>query len=209
MLRRTQQHSLGSPDGRRNYNPRLLPTLNSQPWTHAQKAIVDQKAYGVQTAPPWIHPNLSLFNAPADSESFSVSPNPAPVYPVVGAGPIVVIAYTVPRGKIAIVNKMSIVHIGGNPPDFSGEVIWRVLKNGGGIRGLAQLMAQYGTFSAPKDVVIIGIENDNIIVTAECPKLLPNGNPNPGPSGASSTAASFDGFMYPLAEATQPSDGSY
>jgi hypothetical protein len=185
------------------------------PFTPTQKATLDAKAFSVQNAPPFIHPNLNFFNPPADSDSFTVTPSPFPSYPAVigpllGGGAINVISFTIPRGKLAVIRKMSIVHFGGNPPDGTGQVIWRVLRNGGGLRGLSTLMAQYGTFAAPKDVSVFCWELDTIVVTVECPQFLPDGvTPNPGPPAGSTTAASFDGYIYPLSEATFPLPGSY
>ncbi len=209
------RRNLGQSDGRRTYTPRLLPNLNRMPFTPAQKATLDAKAFSVQMAPPFIHPNLNFFNPPADSDSFTVTPSPFPSYPAVigpigGGGPIAVISFTIPRGKLAVIRKMSIVHFGGNPPDGTGKVIWRVIRNGGGLRGLSTLMSQYGTFAAPKDVSIFCLEMDTISVTVECPRFLPDGvTPNPGPPAGATTAASFDGYMYPLSEATFPLQGSY
>ena len=202
--------SLGRADGRRTSQQKLLPNLGKQPFTQAQKQTLDKKAFSVQNAPPYLHPNLNFFNPPADSEYFTVTPNPFPAYPAVGASAIPVITLTVPRSKICVIRKMSIVHFGGNPPDGTGQVIWRVIRNGGGLRGLGTLTAQYGTFAGPKDVSIVCYEVDTIMVTVECPAFLPDGKTvNPGPPGGSSTGASFDGFFYPLSEATYPVQGSY
>jgi len=187
----------------------LLPNLGSQPFTATQKASLDLKARALHNAPPFIHPDLSFFNPPADAMPFTVTPQNGSVpYPQVGAPAIVVISYPVPVGLMAVIRLMSIVHVGGNPPDFTGQVIWRVLQNGAGIRGLNALNAQYGTFANPKTVVLTGVENDILTITVECPEFLPDGiTPNPGPPGGSSTAASFDGWTYPLSEAMSPSSG--
>lgn len=203
---------LGRSDGRRAYSPTLLPNLNRMPFTHVQKATLDAKAYAVQTAPPFIHPNLNFFNPPADSDSFTIAPSPFPTYPAVMpvGGRVPILSFTVPRGKFAVIRKLSIVHFGGNPPDGTGQVIWRVLRNGGGLRGLSNIMWQLGTFAAPKDMPIYCWELDSISVTVECPQFLPDGvTPNLGPPAGSTTAASFDGFMYPISEATLPQSGSY
>lgn len=201
--------SLGRSDGRRTYQDKLLPNLGKLPFTQAQKATLDAKAFAVQNAAPFLHPNLNFFNPPADSDYFTVTPNPFSSYPAVGASAIPIIILTVPRSKIAVIRKMSIVHFGGNPPDGTGQVIWRVTRNGGGLRGLGTLTAQYGTFAAPKDASIFCYENDTIMVTVECPPTLPGGAVNPGPPAGSTTGASFDGFFYPLSEATYPAQGSY
>jgi hypothetical protein len=181
------------------------------PFSPTQKATLDAKAFSVQNAPPFIHPGLNFFNPPADSEPFSVSPAPFPSYPAVepAGGPVTVIAMTVPRGKLAVLRLLSIVHFGGNPPDGTGRVIWRVLRNSGGLRGLSNLMSQYGTFANPKQVAIFCWELDTISVTVECPALLPGGGANPGMAAGTTTAASFDGYFYPLSEATYPVAGSY
>jgi hypothetical protein len=204
--------TLGRSDGRRNVATKLLGSLNKQPFTPAQKATLDAKAFAVQNAPPFVHPNLNFFNPPADSDTFTIAPSPFPAYPAImpAGGPLPILSFTVPRGKFAVIRKIAIVHFGGNPPDGTGQVIWRVLRNGGGLRGLSNIMWQIGTFSAPKDMPIYCWELDTIVVTVECPQYLPNSTtPNPGPPGGSTTAASFDGYMYPLAEATFPLQGSY
>jgi hypothetical protein len=189
---------LGASDGRRNRPAALLPTLNTQPFSANQKAALDARAKSVANAPPWIHPALSLFNPPADADQFSRSSLPAQTYPAPGASAVIVLSFTVPRSKLAVIQHLSIVNIGGNPPDFTGQVIWRVLKNGGGYPGLNNLTAQFGTFAAPKPVVLLGVEGDRITVTAEVPSTW-----GPMPVGTT-TAASFDGFMYPLSEALSP-----
>jgi hypothetical protein len=204
------RRGMGNSDGRRTPPAQLLPNLGQMPLSHLQKAMLDARARAIASAPPFIHPDLTLFGSPGDSDSFTVTPSPFPNYPAVGFGPIAVIMFSVPRSKLAIIRKLSVVNFGGNPPDGTGIVIWRVLKNGGGLKGLNSLTSQYGTYAAPKDVTILGIENDTLMVTVECPALLPDGvTANPGMPGGSSTAASFDGFMYPLSEATQPQQGSY
>lgn len=204
-LRRT----LGRSDGRRQYEEKLIPDLGQMPFTQTQKAVLDAKAFAVQNAVPFLHPDLNFFNPPSDSDYFTITPNPFINYPAIGATAVAIIAYTVPQGKIAVIRKMSIVHFGGNPPDGTGKVIWRVLRNGGGLRGLGTLTAQYGTFAAPKDASIFCYENDTLTVTVECPATLPSGAVNPGPPGGSTTGASFDGFTYPLSEAVYPQQGGY
>jgi hypothetical protein len=90
--------------------------------------------------------------------------------------------------------------------------IWRVLRNGGGLRGLSNIIGTFGTYAAPKilTVPIIGIENDVISVTVEVPAFFPDGiTPVPPLAAGTGTAATFDGFTYPLSEATSPRPGAY
>jgi len=186
----------------------LLPNLEYSNFTPLQKYALDARARAVDTAAPYIHPDLSFFNPPADNSPFTITPQNASVpYPAVGAAAVTVISYVVSVGLMSVIRSMSIVHVGGNSPDFTGMVIWRVLKNGAGIRGLNALNAQYGTYASPKPLVLVGVENDIYTVTVECPALLPDGTPNPGMGLGQSTAASFDGWTYPIAEAISPAGG--
>src|SRR5208282_1757144 len=86
---------LGAPDGRRMYQEPLIPQLNRMPFTQNQKAVLDAKAFAVQNTAPYIHPGLDFFNPPADADYFRFSPSPFPGYPAVGAGPLVVLAFSV------------------------------------------------------------------------------------------------------------------
>jgi len=200
---------LGRSDGRRSSQAKLLPNLGSQPFTQSQKGVLDAKAYQVQNTSPFIHPGLSFFNPPSDAEPFKFTPAPFPVYPTVGVGPINVLQFSVPRSKICVIQTLAIVNIGGNPPDGTGRVIWRVLRNGGGLRGLANLTAQIGTLANPEAMTIVFYENDTVTVTVEQPAYLVNGNVNPGQPAGSTTAASWKGFFYPLSQAVNPQQGSY
>lgn len=198
---RSSSNSTG--DGRRRQRQQVLPNLGSMQITAGQKQALTARAQIASTAPPFVHPDLSFFNPPADSQSFKVTPqNGFPSYPAVGASAIQVVAYVVPKGRLAVIRLVAIAHVGGNPPDGTGIVIWRLLKNGSGIRGLNALYTQVGTMANPQSMVILGIENDIIAITAECPALLPSGAVNPGPPGGSTTAGSLDGFTVPLSEAT-------
>jgi hypothetical protein len=210
---------LGASSGRRPNKPQLLPTLGRMPFTETQKQVLDMRARQVAIAPPWLHPALSSdANAPADAAPFSVSTaasgnlaQPFVPYPQPGQGRVTVIQYTIQPSKIGFIRFLAICHFGGNDPSGSGQVIWRVLRNGGGLRGLANLIATFGTYAAPKllTVPIIGIENDQITVTVEVPLNFPNGNAVPPLSAGAGTAATFDGFTYPLSEATSPRQGAY
>lgn len=173
-----------------------LPNLGSSPFSDSQKKSLDKKAANVQSAAPFIHQDLSFYNPPADSNPFVTTPNPFPAYPLPGAGPIVVISKTIEKGLLAVINKIAIVHFGGAPPDGTGNVIWRLLKNGAGITGLNNLTSQLGTYTEPNAFSIIAVENDVIQVTAEVPA-----GQLPMPPGTR-TAARFHGWTYPITEAT-------
>lgn len=204
---------LGFSDGRRASRAQLLPGLSKLPFTQLQKSVLHTKANLVQTAAPWIHPALSSdANAPSDADSFvTLTPSsgttayPFVQYPQPGQGAITVISKTIDRSKLAMIRFLSISHYGGNDPSGTGQVIWRVLKNGGGILGLSNINTTIGTAAAPQllPAPIIGIENDTIIVTVEVTAgFAPIGQ-------GQGTAAAFFGFSLPLSQATLPPQGSY
>ena len=196
---------LRNPGGGSIFGGRRKPSLinlGSSPFTDHQKLALDARAAVVHGAGSFIHPDISFYNPPSDSRPFIVTPNPFPAYPLPGAMPVVVITYKVQQGLLAVITKLAVVHVGGNPPDGTGQVIWRVLQNGAGIRGLNNLTSEVGTYAQPNDgFSIVGVENDVFQVTVELPATL-NGAPNaPMPIGAT-TAARFQGWTYPLSEAT-------
>ena len=174
-----------------------MPGISKQPWTDSQKQSAAVRMQNAFNMPPFLNREISLFYPPADSAPFIITPNPFPAYPAPGAGPIIVISYNVPPGLMAVVYALAVVHVGGNPPDGTGNVVWRVLKNNSGVNGLNNLTSQVGTYAAPNLFTIVLIENDTLIVTAEVPALQ-----NPMPVGAT-TAARFHGWTYPLVEATK------
>ena len=61
MIGHGRYRSLGASDGGRARPTQLLPNLGSMPFTSQQKAALDARARAVHSAPPWIHPALSLF----------------------------------------------------------------------------------------------------------------------------------------------------
>lgn len=170
------------------------PNLNAQPWTDQQKLSISSRMATALSGPSFMNRNISLWNPPGDSLPFIVTPNPFPNYPAVGAPPIVIIQYVVPPGMMGVITKLAVVHNGGNPPDGTGNVIWSVLINGGGIDGLGNLTSQVGTYAQPNDFVFRVIENDIVQVTVQVTTtVMPAGQ---------TTAARFHGWTYPLIQAT-------
>lgn len=139
-------------------------------------------------SPQWV--GLQNILPPANSRPFIVTPNPFPAYPAPGTGPITVISYQVPPGMFAVIAYLAIVHIGGGFVDGTGSVIWRVLVNGAGVKGLEALSSQLGAYNNPNIVQIVLMENDIIQVTAEVPA---------GEAAMiGTTAARFHGFAVPV-----------
>lgn len=144
----------------------------------------------------------AIQDRPGDSLPFDITPGSGldesgniafPVYPAPGAAAIDVIKFTVPPGYFAVVRFLAINHFGGNFIDGSGNVIWRVLKNGAAIRGLNRQTAQIGIWGVPSDVKIYCEENSIIEVTAEVPAAAIQ-----PPPPTSTTGARMDGYFYPI-----------
>ena len=167
------------------------PDLAAQPWTDEQKLSIAKRMQTALSAPTFLNRNLSLFNPPADSLPFIVTPPSFPDYPAVNASPVVVLSYTVPRGMLAVITRLAIVDNGGNTLG-NGNILWNVLINGGAIDGLGNLTAPIGTLAQPNDVVFVAHEQDVVEVTVQVTTATANGT----------TAAMFQGWTYPLSQAT-------
>src|SRR5579864_283981 len=101
--------------------------VRKQGWNPTQRLIVSAKLRNSAAMRPFLHPDITLFNPWADSRPFKFTTpygcsfsGQAANYPAAGAGPEVILQYSVPPGMIAVIKKLAIVHIGGNPPDFTG-----------------------------------------------------------------------------------------
>jgi hypothetical protein len=111
-------------------------------------------------------------------------------YPAPGAAALTIFSYKVPPGQMTRVFEHSLVHIGGNPPDMIGNVIWRFLVNGAPLKGLGAQIAQIGNFQTPDRVVLWFTENDLYTVTVE---LIPA-----APNQVGLTAYRINGWTQPL-----------
>lgn len=164
-----------------------------------QQLSLDKRKHVLREARSYFNPSLSLFRAPTDSRPVVVtSPTgtaaqPFVAYPAPGAGPKDVITpFKVDPGLLLVINFMAIIHVGGNPPDGNGNVVWRVLINGNGVKGLNNLNAELGTYAAPNEFVLALVENDTIQITVEVPAAQPA-----MPAGQA-TAARFHAWTYPI-----------
>lgn len=175
--------------------PTTMPDLNGLAWTDAQKIAASALVQSVSVAPPFLDQNISLFLPPADSLPVFANTPVAVAYPVVAAPAISIFTYTAPVGLLVIMNKIAIVHLGGDDPTGTGNVTWSVTINGAGVAGLGQIGFQVGTIAAPNDIELLLSENDVLQVLVQV-----NNIPQVG-----STAALFHGWKYPMSRATLPS----
>lgn len=154
-----------------------------------QQAVWQQKvALLDQYRPPqWMH--LDTSKVPADSKPFIITSVPFPAYPAAFAAAVNLFAsdFVVPVGFTAIINKLAIVHVGGGFIDGTGIIIWRVLRNSAGEKGLNNLTAQVGSLQIPNDIVLVLQEGDHFQITVETTALQ-----------AGTTGARISGYFVPV-----------
>jgi hypothetical protein len=175
--------------------------FNGANWSQAQKVIASLKARNLATKLPYLSNKVSAYLPPLDSLPFTTTtPDGATAfsdsfapYPAAGSGQEVILQKVVEQGKLCVVRKQAIFHQGVNPPDGSGNVVWRVLINGAAVKGMNYMLSQYGAQLLPQDCFFTAVENDVMQVTVEVPagKTAPPG----------STAARWDGYTISLNEA--------
>jgi hypothetical protein len=127
--------------------------------------------------------------APANALPFiRTTAAPFPNYANGPGNAVTILNFQVPKGQIAVVRFLAIVHWGGGVVDGQNVVIWRVLVNGAGVDGLENLGAQVGSWAQPNEVQFVLQENDVLTITAESVGAAPAGQ----------TSARIHGFSYPV-----------
>ncbi len=159
-----------------------------------QKMVLDSKRRQLDATQP---PNKDIVGdqTPAGAAPLVLSSTQNFPYPLPAAAAIPIFSYQVPAGQRVRIFEHALVHIGGNPPDMIGNVIWRFLVNGWPLKGLGAQIAQIGSFSTPDRVVIWLTENDLFQVTVE---VIAG-----APAQIGSTAYRINGYTVPtLAKGT-------
>jgi len=176
--------------------------FNSAPWSQAQKLIASLKVRELARKLPYLSNKVSAYLPPLDSLPFTTTtPDPGTLtftdqfapYPVAGSGQLVILQKTIEQGKLCVFRKQAIFNQGANPPDGSGNVIWRVLINSAAVKGMNYMLSQYGAQLQPQDCFFVAFEYDVVQCTVEVPagKTTPPGT----------TAARWDGYTISLNEA--------
>ena len=108
--------------------------------TSAQALLVRGFRQTRNTLQRYTRPNY--WEGPAGSQEFLASA--AINYPGTINVETQIVSYSVPPGYIGRLRWLSLVHIGGNPPDGTGSVIWRLRINGACVNGFSNLQFQLG-----------------------------------------------------------------
>ncbi len=139
---------------------------------------------------PW------LFEPPK-SESFNF--HSGIVIPAMGATATVV-TFTVPEGRFGVINAIANMFVGGGFTDFSGDILWRILRNtlaAGNptpIRNYNNIIASLGSVANPRFISPIRLrENDVIALTVTNVAVVVAGQRIGGLLG---------GYFYPKAQAS-------
>lgn len=150
-----------------------------------------------QARSAWRPPYSPKFlDQPQSSSSwFDEVNSPFIAYPAPGAAAAVVNSIQVPSGHGGVIRKIAVINQGGAYNEGSGQVIWRVLLNGAGVKGLENENSEIGQLTAPADTFIVLEDGDILQVTVEVPLLLPGGGANQSPAGT--TAARLVGWYFP------------
>lgn len=148
----------------------------------------------LQTLQRFAKPDPSLDALPLP---FVVVTTPYIAYPAPGAAASVLLTYTVPPGQNTVITLLAVFNVGAAFVNGSGNVIWRVLINNAGVKGLENMQSQFGADSLPISVAIPMVENDTIQITVE----VPAGQPAL-PFPANSTGARIHGGSAPASIGT-------
>ncbi|HEV3041873.1 MAG TPA: twin-arginine translocation signal domain-containing protein [Candidatus Angelobacter sp.] len=153
-----------------------------------QAHLLQLRQDGLKNARPYV-PLQRLDVPPAESHPFVFASTPYPFLPAAGAPAITILTYTVPQGFNAVINFLAIFYNAGGIVNGSGNIIWRVLLNDTGYKGMNNLQSQYGTDAMPLPTYISLVENDTIKVTVEVAAgvVVPPG---------ATTGARFHGYEY-------------
>jgi hypothetical protein len=131
-------------------------------------------------AAPWLA-------MPPDGESFHQAAGIT--IPAIGASLSTVVSITCPQGRNGVLNRIANTFIGGGFNDFSGNIIWQILRNPSGVspfpvsgvtaaeRNYQNIQASLGMTLAPtpiapirifeNDVIVLAVENVSVVVAGQ------------------------------------------
>lgn len=153
------------------------------PAPSAQPAIVPPPSSAITAPPPWIE-------MPPDGEPFN--PLTWIAMPAVAAGvdnPVVTI--TVPPGRDGVITRLANMVLGVGWAQGTGDLIWKILRNGEAVRNFENVLASLGNVGNPLYLFKSGIriyENDVVQWTLQNTALVPGGQ---------QVGAMFGGWFYP------------
>lgn len=160
-----------------------MPPPSAQPWV--QPPPSSGAVY--QPFAPWVQ-------MPPDGEPFN--PLTWIALPAVAAVDTAVVTLVVPPGRDGVITRLANVALGVGWVEGTGELIWRILRNGEAIRNFEAILASLGNVSNPLSLQGSGIriyENDTLQFTVRNISLAAGGQ----------IGAMFGGWFYPKAHDQQ------
>ncbi len=155
--------------------------------TSAQALLIHGFRQSRATLKRYTRPNY--WEGPQGSQEFLV--NGAIAYPAINTE-TTIISYNVPPGYVGRLRWLWLTHIGGNPPDGTGQVVWRIRQNGACVNGFASLIFQVGAnnggvFAQGLDISSVEL-NQGDVLTATVETTVAQ-------VGGVKTAAQFHGWV--------------
>lgn len=156
--------------------------------SHAQNLIIRGFRQTRAAMRTYVRPNY--WEGPSGSQEFLVSGSIA--YPAAINTETTIITYSVPAGYVGRLRWLWLTHIGGNPPDGTGQVTWRLRQNGACVNGFSNLQFQVGSntggvFGPGLDISSVELnQGDVLTATVEVSTLQ---------VGGVKTAAQFHGWV--------------
>lgn len=108
--------------------------------------------------------------------------------PAVGPVDTVVVSFAMPPGYTGVVRWLSNIFLGAGFTDGSGNLIWRVLRDGQAVEDYENITAQLGTLPIPTDTFIPIGENQTVSITITTIVL---------PGGGTSIGGRLKGWRWP------------
>jgi hypothetical protein len=129
---------------------------------------------------PWVTP-------PPGYQAFD-TPGSIPL-PVIGSGDSAVVQFTVPRGWDGVIKRLSANQTAPGFIQGSGQLIWRVTRNGQAIRGYDNITTELGSVATPR-------ESDGILIYENDLVQLVVNNASLG-GGSAFVTGSLAGYFWP------------
>lgn len=135
--------------------------------------------------PPWIEP-------PAGAEPFEfVAAIPTPAAGVTA----VVLQFGVPYGYDGVIRRVSHNYTGGGFVQGSGDLVWRLFRDGAAVRNFESLTIEFGSIQTPRPIDAIRIFSGQVI-TYEVEHSASSGLPVAG----TQIVCALGGYFYPTGE---------
>lgn len=122
-------------------------------------------------------PQPNIYEATASSHSLQLNSPGGINYPAAGQS-VTLLTYPVPSGQTLVITSAALANIGAAIVDYQEILAWHLLRNGAGVKGFENLLAQLGTLQQPQPVNLIFNEGEILQATVSllAGQVIPAGN---------------------------------